>query len=54
MVDMQEIEITPEMIEAGEEILWGFDRDRDSPKPYVARMFTAMARFYRPEQLRTP
>lgn len=45
--DVDQIEITPEMIEAGAEILWVFDRDRDSPYDTAKEVFTAMASAYR-------
>jgi len=35
-------EVTPEMVEAGVDVLWGFDRERDDPKEFATRVFRAM------------
>ena len=37
------VKITPEMIEAGVDILMEFDYGWSSPREYAARIFTAMA-----------
>lgn len=47
--DKPEIEITPKMIEAGVDELWGFDREYDDPREVAVKIFLAMtrARFFR-------
>lgn len=37
------IEITDEMIEAGEHELFWFDRERDNGREFISRLFRAMA-----------
>jgi hypothetical protein len=42
--EQEEIEITPEMIEAGREELRGFNRDFDDERDIVALIYAAMHR----------
>lgn len=39
-----EVEVTPEMIEAGAEAMAGYDRDHDTPESIAAEVFRTMTR----------